>query len=733
MKKYLMLILCSFCSLSYGQMSNTMYFMKKNPLQNKFNPAFRPECKFYIGVPGISNLHVAAGNNSLTFDDVIYKVTLDGKPQTVTFLHSAVENGVDDFLDAYRKNLRVFSDFNIDLVNFGFRVKRSYFNVNLSTRADVQVSVPKAIPEIALVGMDEDEKKVYDLDDLNVAALLFSEVGLGYSYQINDKLTVGAKFKYLYGHANAITKFDNLKLEVGKDKWAFTGDAEAYIACQGVTLVADEKSMIEDVEFNDDLEVADYAKASGNGVAFDLGATYKVLPQLQLSASVTDLGLIHWKDNVQAMVKRGDFVFDGIVYDVGDDSTDYGEKYEEMAEDMFKVDRNPSSYKTWLTAKALVGAEYSILKDKIGFGLLSKTYFRPSNVSEELMISANFRPADAFSASLTYSLLDGRFSNLGCGMNFNLGPVNLFFAMDNIPLKYAKSEDILIPSQTKQADLSVGLNLIFGYRKDKFKEIESFIDSTATLAYSYDSDGDGVADNLDKCDDTPDNVAVDSVGCPVDSDADGVPDYLDLCPQSDKLLAGFVNESGCDAAVDADNDGVCDYKDKCLGTAADSVKFVTESGCAKVDKVVVKDTILVPIKLTAEEQAIVDNVVFNIKTYEKNGFMVLNPKSHKVLRPAAEILLNHKRYFVKIVGHTDFQKNKGYSYMLSKEHAMLVREYFVEQGVERHRIEIEGMGCEKPLASDKTEAGRLKNRRIVLEFFVEKVVEKEVKDKNSKK
>ena len=47
-----------------------------------------------------------------------------------------------------------------------------------------------------------------------------------------------------------------------------------------------------------------------------------------------------------------------------------------------------------------------------------------------------------------------------------------------------------------------------------------------------DSDGDGVADRLDKCPGTPKGVAVDANGFPPDADGDGVPDYLDKCPNT---------------------------------------------------------------------------------------------------------------------------------------------------------------------------------------------------------
>jgi OOP family OmpA-OmpF porin len=56
------------------------------------------------------------------------------------------------------------------------------------------------------------------------------------------------------------------------------------------------------------------------------------------------------------------------------------------------------------------------------------------------------------------------------------------------------------------------------------------------LGYSWglgaplDSDGDGVANRLDQCPNTPAGVKVNAEGCPLDSDGDGIPDYLDKCP-----------------------------------------------------------------------------------------------------------------------------------------------------------------------------------------------------------
>ncbi|MCG3168069.1 MAG: hypothetical protein POELPBGB_03869 [Bacteroidia bacterium] len=77
-----------------------------------------------------------------------------------------------------------------------------------------------------------------------------------------------------------------------------------------------------------------------------------------------------------------------------------------------------------------------------------------------------------------------------------------------------------------------------------------------TSVVETDSDGDGVAEELDKCPDSPKESKVDKNGCPVDSDADGIPDYKDM-----------ENNTAKGMPVDADGYGLSDetitntYKD----------------------------------------------------------------------------------------------------------------------------------------------------------------------------
>jgi hypothetical protein len=88
-----------------------------------------------------------------------------------------------------------------------------------------------------------------------------------------------------------------------------------------------------------------------------------------------------------------------------------------------------------------------------------------------------------------------------------------------------------------QTSFSLQYNFVHKEKKDdKYKDFDfSDVDQ-------MDSDGDGVLDTKDLCQNTPKGVEIDSKGCPLDDDEDGVPDYLDKEANTPK--GTIVNEEG---------------------------------------------------------------------------------------------------------------------------------------------------------------------------------------------
>ncbi len=175
-----------------------------------------------------------------------------------------------------------------------------------------------------------------------------------------------------------------------------------------------------------------------------------------------------------------------------------------------------------------------------------------------------------------------------------------------------------------------------------------------------DSDGDGVPDYLDKCPGTPAGVAVDKNGCPRDSDGDGVPDYLDKCPGTPP------------------------------GTRVDS------NGCPP------------PAKATMTNQG---SYYFG-KIYFDFNKTAIKPNSRPVLQNVIEYLEENPEVRLEIQGHADIIGAQGYNLKLSETRAKAVKEYLVSKGIAPERLTTKGFGVTRPVAPNKTKAGRAKNRRI---------------------
>lgn len=67
---------------------------------------------------------------------------------------------------------------------------------------------------------------------------------------------------------------------------------------------------------------------------------------------------------------------------------------------------------------------------------------------------------------------------------------------------------------------------------------------------------------------------------------------------------------------------------------------------------------------------------------------------------------------ISIVGHTDSIGKAAYNQKLSVQRANSVASYLSSKGMNRGAMRVSGMGETKPVASNKTKAGRAQNRRV---------------------
>lgn len=90
----------------------------------------------------------------------------------------------------------------------------------------------------------------------------------------------------------------------------------------------------------------------------------------------------------------------------------------------------------------------------------------------------------------------------------------------------------------------------------------------------------------------------------------------------------------------------------------------------------------------------------------------LLPASFSELDVLADYLVTNSKARIQILGHTDNTGLETLNQTLSEERAAAVAAYLAEKGIESSRINYKGFGSRKPLASNDSEEGRSKNRRV---------------------
>lgn len=569
--------LCATNSI-FSQQVNTLYFMKNIPERNAYNPSFQPIHSFYLDLPVMPNMRLDIGNNSIDFDDIIFSQKINGRDSTITFLHP--EANKDDFYKSLRRTTRMNADFSFNLLGFGFRVKeKNYFTFGLSQKLSTGIYIPKDFFKILMYGTGSNYNNDFNFSTLGINASIYTELSLGYSRKINDKLTVGGNLKYLIGQANINTDIDRFDLKAGIDEWNVDAEGEINMSIPFVNIPINTEGNIDfdNIESQNSIGGSDIKNAllsSNFGLGIDLGASYKILPELELSASITDLGFIRWRENLTNASMNTNYRFTGVEYNSASD-TNIEDRLDDLTdelEDAFSFENSNKAYTTFLSTRVNIGAEYSVVNDKIGFGLLSSNLITNKYLFSDITASANFRPVDWFSSSFSYSCINGQLSTIGFGVQLQVLPFNMYLAIDRIPLTFATKN--YIPTNLTGSNLQMGMVLVFGNPKNKDNDkdgVKNKRDKCPDTPYGYlvdkkgciiDDDNDGVANNVDNCPDTPENVAVDSVGCPFDTDMDKVPDFLDKC--ADTPQEARVDENGC--PLDTDGDGVADYIDQCANT-----------------------------------------------------------------------------------------------------------------------------------------------------------------------
>ena len=96
--------------------------------------------------------------------------------------------------------------------------------------------------------------------------------------------------------------------------------------------------------------------------------------------------------------------------------------------------------------------------------------------------------------------------------------------------------------------------------------------------------------------------------------------------------------------------------------------------------------------------------------------MTIKPRSYQLLDEIGNVLKSRSIMTVRIEGYIDSRGSWKHNMKLSAARAESVRQHLVGLGIESARMDAKGYGPDQPIETNKTDAGREKNRRV--EFFI---------------
>lgn len=450
-KQRLWLAICAgfFVSEGFAQTESTLYFMNSLPQVVEANPSTIPRYKTAIGLPAISSIAAVYSNNGFTYNDMTSKV------------NGVTQADLSKWTSSLAEKNYVQMSAQIDLFRIGIRVNPKMYLMMSSTMVGYQrAMIPKGLATLFVDGTAPLVGSYTNTSPQEEANAILS-TSFGIAYQTSDRLTIGGRLKYLIGQSNITTDASSMIVQVDNN-YQITATGEAIVRTSGVN----------------DLNRSGYTPTpsdyfKNNGFGADLGITYKVMDKLTLGASITDLGYITWRNNTYQYTldpATARYTFSGFDLNqlVNHNSNYLSQQLDSLKKKFEMKEQAIGSYTTMLPTKFYISGKYELIKNlNLGALFFGENYKGRFTSGATVALSKDF--GRIISTTVSYTVSNRSYNNMGLGVSFNLTPVQLYFVGDNLlraPASLIVDQNLNSYVNSSQLlTLRAGLNIVLGWDK----------------------------------------------------------------------------------------------------------------------------------------------------------------------------------------------------------------------------------------------------------------------------
>ncbi len=456
------------CPVVQGQNKQLLYDFVEIPQAAMINPGMETDFQWYSGVPALSGVMLQAGSSGISVNDIF---AVDGLN-----INDKVR---DRAVFGMKPTDELSGTFQMEFLNFGFRGRNPdvFYSAGMYLEGDAIGYWFKDYTILAFEGNADRLNQRFDVGHLKTRGELVNIFHFGINKRVDRNLTVGGRAK-IY---SSIFDFNSTKnkgyfvtTEGENNIYASTLNADMELRTSGLLA-------LDDARDNDNIAGTAIKRAlfGGNlGVGADLGFTYHLNEQTVLTGSLLDLGFIYHTNAIKNYTLKGNATVEGVVItpeETINPDTDFWEDLVDDVESFVPYEENTQSYIAFRPTKLYASLRYNFgeqvarrgncecginatrnsFRSKYANSVGGQLYMinRPRGPQAALTAFYQRRLGNILAVKGTYTVDKFSYTNLGLGLNFQLGPVNLYAMADNL-LAYRNLAD------SRYTSFQLGLNII---------------------------------------------------------------------------------------------------------------------------------------------------------------------------------------------------------------------------------------------------------------------------------
>lgn len=425
-----------------AQQSNTLYLMHSVPQSNQLNPAVQIRCNFFVGIPGLNTLHMNYSNSAFNYNDLTSDNLL----------------ALDDVYNMlYRINM-VSVEAVAYPISLGLKRNGNYFTFSVAERFGSYTTYSKKLAGLALYGNTQYVGEIARVNNTRVNTTYYREYSVGWSVDWNPYTTFGIRGKLLFGKANLNTGPSRVSL--GTDEETFDLTVKGNVTLNSslpVILTMNDAGAITGIDLKEFTYPGLLFNPRNPGVAADFGVIHEYSNDITLSASLLDLGLIVWTDELYNINAEVDFLYEGVQEGTDFSAAAYFRDLSDSVVNDIIYDVTQKPYISPLPAQLFLGASYQ-WKKHIELGIVMRNVWVNRGIKSSLTVSANAAFMKILQASLSWSYLNNSPLHFGAGLAYVGRGLQIYAVTDNIP-------GLFLPLDARTINLRFGMNLMLGCPK----------------------------------------------------------------------------------------------------------------------------------------------------------------------------------------------------------------------------------------------------------------------------